>query len=140
MKQTDHLVQQIELPESIIGLRKDGIIHIYYRPHTEITCEYQLRQLEILRGFAGDQKRPVIYEAGENVTVGKEAREHAAELEKITPTLCKVVYVETLAHRLIGEFYYKFNKPEQPYKVFSNFQDGIEWLLKTAEQLQSKRQ
>ena len=135
MKQTDQLVHTIELAESIIGLRKDGIIHFYYKPHTEITMAYQDRQLEAILEIAGGKKRPAIYEAAEYVTVGREAREHAIELEKITPTLCIVVYVESLAHKIIAEFYYKFNKPKQPYRVFSDFDAGIEWLLQKAKEL-----
>lgn len=138
MKQTDQLVHTIELPESIIGLRKDGIMHLYYKPHTEITMDYQDRQLKVMMEISGGIKRPAIYEAGEYVTVGREAREHAIELEKITPTLCKVVYVETLAHKIISEFYYKFNKPKQPYRVFTDFDAGIEWLLKKAKELSAE--
>lgn len=138
MKQTDQLVHTIELAESIIGLRKDGIMHLYYKPHTEITMAYQDRQLKVMMEISGGKKRPAIYEAGEYVTVGREAREYAIELEKVTPTLCKVVYVETLAHKIISEFYYKFNKPKQPYRVFTDFDAGIEWLLKKEKELSAE--
>jgi hypothetical protein len=136
MTQPDQLIQKIELPESIIGLRKDGILHFYYKPHTEITIEYQLRQLEVMMQITGGKKHPAIYEAGDYVTVGSEARAHAIELEERTPTLCKVVYVRNLAHKIIAEFFYKFNKPKQPYKVFTDFQEGINWLLKKRDELQ----
>ena len=136
MTQSEELVQKTELPESIIGLRKDGVVHVYIKPHTEITAEYQERQLEVLKKITGGRKHPAIYEAGEDVTVGSEARDNAKRLEEQTPTLCKVVYVRTLAHRLIAEFYYKFNKPEQPYKVFSDFNEGIRWLIKSSKELQ----
>jgi hypothetical protein len=136
MTQTDQLIQKIELPESIIGLRKDGILHVYIKPHIEITIDYQLRQLEVFNQITGGKPHPAIYEAGEYVTVGSEARDHAITLESKTPTLCKVVYVKSLAHKIIAEFYYKFNKPRQPYKVFSDFDAGIQWLLKTKMELQ----
>jgi len=136
MTQADQLVHKIELPESIIGLRKDGIIHVYIKPYVEITSEYQARQLKALNEITGGTKHPVIYEAGENVTVGNDARMNARRLEELTPTSCKVVYVSTLAHKLIAEFYYRFNKPEQPYKVFTDFEEGIKWLLETNARLE----
>jgi hypothetical protein len=139
MTQADQLVHSIELPESIIGLRKDGIVHVFIKPFMEITTEYQERQLAVLNEITGNKKHPTIYEAGENVTVGTETRTNAKILEAITPTLCKVVFVRTLAHKLISEFYYKFNKPEQPYKVFTDFEAGIKWLLETKKQLESKQ-
>ncbi len=138
MTQSDQLIQKIELPESIIGLRKDGILHLYYKPHAEITSEYQLRQLEVMMQITGGKPHAAMYEAGEYSTVTSEAREHAILLEPKTPTLCKVVLVKTLAHKIIAEFYYKFNKPQQPYKVFSDFEEGIEWLTKTRAELESK--
>lgn len=138
MTQPEQLVHRIELPESIIGLRKDGVLHIYFKPFIEITCEYQERQLKVLNEITGGKKYPAIYEAGENVTAGSEARENGIRLESITPTSCKVVYAKTLAHKLIAEFYYKFNKPKQPYRVFSDFEEGIAWLLETKRELDAK--
>jgi hypothetical protein len=136
MTQADQLIQKIELPESIIGLRKDGILHIYIKPHAEITIDYQLRQLDVFNQITQGKPHPAIYEAGEYVTVGSEARDHAITIEAKTPTLCKVVYVNSLAHKIIAEFYYKFNKPKQPYKVFSDFKAGIEWLIQTRNEMQ----
>jgi hypothetical protein len=136
MKQADQLVQKIELAESIIGLRKDGILHVYFRPHAEITVEYQLQQLEVLMQITGGKKHPAIYEADEYVTVGSAARDHAIELESRMPILCNVVFVKSLAHKIISEFYYKFNKPKKPYKVFSDFEEGIAWLNKTRRELE----
>ncbi len=130
MNQPERLVRKIELPESIIGLRDDGILHVYYKPYTEITPEYQARQLKTLNEIS-DGKHPAIYEAGEYVTVTSEARSNAIRLEAISPTLCKVVFVRSLSQKLIAQFYYQFNKPKQPYKVFDDFQQGIEWLHQT---------
>lgn len=139
MQQPDQIIRKIDLPESVIGLRKDGIVHVFYKAHTEITIEYQERQLKVFREITNGKPFPAIYEADEYVTVGKEARENAIRLEPLTPTLCKVVYVTNLAHKIISEFYFKFNKPAQPFRVFSSFEDGIAWLRKTAEYLSSHR-
>lgn len=131
MKQVVEIVTSIELPESITGLRKDGIVHVYIKPFVEITCEYQARHLIVLNEITEGKKLPMIYEAGESATVGIEARENAIRLENSTPVLCTAIYVQNLAHKLISEFYYRFNKPERPYKVFSDFDAGIRWLLET---------
>lgn len=139
MQQPEQIIHKVELPESVIGLRKDGIVHIFFRAHSEITPEYQDRQLKIFQEITNGKPFPAIYEADEYVTVGKDAREHAIRLEPLTPTLCKVVYVTNLAHKIISEFYFKFNKPSQPYRVFSDFEEGIAWLKKTAEYLSSHR-
>ncbi len=38
------------------------------------------------------------------------------------------VVVDTLAYKLIANFYLKFNKPKRPYKVFSKEEEAIKWL------------
>jgi hypothetical protein len=139
MQQPEQIIHKVELPESIIGLRKDGIVHIYFKAHTEITMDYQERQLKVLQEITNGKPFPAIYEADEYVTVGKDARDHAITLEPQTPTLCKVVYVTNLAHKIISEFYFRFNKPSQPFRVFSDFEEGIQWLRKTAAYLLSHR-
>lgn len=140
MKQTDQLIRTIEMEESIIGLRKDGIMHLHYKPYAEITVEQQGRQLMAMKELCGGKKRPMIYQAAEYVTVGREARENAIAREEETPILCNVVYVQSLAHKMIADFYYRFNKPRQPYKVVSEFAEGIRWLLQISREIDEREQ
>lgn len=135
MHQQDQIAQKFETGEAIVAKRKDGIVHVYYKPHTEITVTIQEKLHIILVEITGGEKSPVIFEAAEYCTVNKEARAHAIEMESRSPTKATVVYVTTLAHRIIAEFYYKFNKPLQPYKVVSNFQEGIDWLHKVGKEM-----
>jgi hypothetical protein len=138
MKEQDQIIRKIENDFAIVGLRKDGIVHVYFKPHTELTVTVQEVLLVIYNEICEGRKRPFIFQAGEYCTVTKEARDNTANLEPISPTKASVVYVNTLAHRLIAEFYYKFNKPLQPYKVVSEFQDGISWLLEVDKEIDER--
>ena len=129
MKQIDQIVRQIETEEAIVALRKDGIVHVYYKRGTVINVELQTSIYKIFHEITGGVRTPFIFEAGEYCSVTKEARANAIATEDITPTSATVVYVHNLAYRMIAEFYYKFNKPKQPYKVCTTFEEGIEWLL-----------
>lgn len=135
MKQEDQLVRRIETHEAIVGLRHDGIVHVYYKPDTEITITLQEKMMVIFNEITGQKKSLFIFQAAERCSVTKDARENAIRVENETPTKATVVYVTTLAYRLIAEFYYKFNKPRQPYKVVSDFEDGIEWLLDVEKEM-----
>jgi hypothetical protein len=135
MKEQDQLVKQLETGEAIVGLRKDGIVHVYYKAGTEITVTLQIKMLAIFNEITGGKRSLFIFQAAEYCTVNKEARENAVAMENSTPTKATVVYVTTLAHRIIAEFYYKFNKPSQPYKVVSDFSAGIKWLLEVDKQV-----
>ncbi len=138
MKEQDQLVRSIENDFAIVGLRKDGIVHVYYKPHTEITITVQEVMLILFNEITGGKKHPFIFQAGEYCSVNKRARENATKIEPESPTKATVVYVNTLAHKVIAEFYYKFNKPLQPYKVVSEFNDGIRWLLEVDKEIDAR--
>lgn len=138
MKEQDQLVRKIENDFAVVGLRKDGIVHVYFKPHTELTVTLQEILLVIYDEITGGVKMPFIFQAAEYCSVSKEARDNTAHLESQSPIKATVVYVNTLAHKLIAEFYYKFNKPLQPYKVVSEFSDGIRWLLEVSKEIDER--
>jgi hypothetical protein len=129
MKQKEKITRLIEVQEAIVGMRTDGIVHVYYKAGTEITIELQDKMLQIFNDITGNKKCPFIFQAAEGCTVNREARDNAIAMEHKTPLKATVVFVSNLAHKMISEFYYKFNKPRQPYKVSTDFEEGIEWLL-----------
>ena len=138
MKEPEAIVRKIENEFAIVGLRKDGIVHVYFKPHTTPTVTLQEILLVIYNEITGEKKMPFIFQAGEYCTVDKAARDNASKMEPLSPTKASVVYVNTLAHKLIAEFYYKFNKPLQPYKVVSEFSDGIRWLLEVDKEIEER--
>lgn len=138
MKEQDQIVRKIENDFAIVGLRKDGIVHVYFKPHTDLTVTVQEILLVIYNEITGGEKMPFIFQAGEYCTVSREARENTSKIEPLSPTKASVVYVNTLAHKLVAEFYYKFNKPSQPYKVVSEFSDGIRWLLQVSKEIDER--
>lgn len=130
MQQPEMLLTRVEINEAIVGMRKDGIIHVYYKPHTIVTKALQLKMLEIFFDLAEGEDCPFIWEAGKGVWVTKEGRLHAQEMEKNTPCEAVVIVVKNLAQKFIADFYYKYYKPGMVYKITWNFDKGIEWLLR----------
>lgn len=135
MTQADQLVRKFDFTDGIVGMRRDGIVHVYFKPGTRITVALQERMLIIYYEVAGGVKCPFIFEAAEYCSITKEAKVNALRIEAEAPCKVSAVYVSNFAYRLIAEFYYKFNKPKQPYKVVSDFDEGIRWLLKTNEEI-----
>jgi len=133
MHHKEELTRVIETGNYIVGLRADGIVHVYYKDNTEINVALQMELLEVFNELTGKKKSLFIFEAGHYCSVTKEARENAIIMEPLTPTLASVVFVQNIGYRLIAEFYYKVNKPIQPYKVVSKFEDGIKWLKSFVE-------
>jgi hypothetical protein len=123
------LVRRIDLPEAIIGLRRDGIIHVSFVAGTSITVDVQMKLLDSYNEFTGHEKSKFMFEGGEFVSISKEAMENAFAIEERAPLGITAVVIRNLAQKLIAEFYYKVRKPKQPYKVFKDFDKAIAWLL-----------
>lgn len=131
MLQQERIIKKVETAQYIIGVRDDGIIHVFYKEHTELDVKLQLEMLDVYIELCENKPYPFIFEAEEYITVTKEARDNALSLEDKSPLAVSAILVKNLAHKLIADFYLKFNKPRRPYKVFKNFEEGVDWLLKT---------
>ncbi len=131
MLQQERIIKKVETAQYIIGVRDDGIIHVFYKEHAELDVKLQLEMLDVYIELCENKPYPFIFEAEEYITVTKEARDNALSLEDKSPLAVSAILVKNLAHKLIADFYLKFNKPRRPFKVFKSFEEGIDWLLKT---------
>jgi|GEM_PF-2128150 len=73
----EYLVKRVQVPEAVIGLREDGIIHVSFTSGTEITIDVQMKLLEVYNNISGFQKRKFVFEGGEFVSISKDAMDHA---------------------------------------------------------------
>ncbi len=121
-------VKVIEIDEAIVRLRSDGIVHVHYREHTEITVDLQIKLYDIFVQMCGDAKRPFLFTAEDYVTVGKEARDNAIKMEDRYVGAITAVVANSIAYKLIANFYAKVNKPKTPFKVFNTESAAIKWL------------
>ncbi len=122
------IINTIEIPEVILRLRKDGIVHATFRENTVFDIPMQMKMLEESTKITNGKKSLFIYDAEDNVTITKEARDNAIHIEHRSVTSATVVVAHNLAYRIIANFYVNVNKPQTPFKVVSSFEKGIEWL------------
>lgn len=118
----------VELDKVVILSRKDGIIQVIFKEGIELDVDLQDRMLVVYLQLCGDTKRPFLFNALNDVVITKEARDHSAELEKTYPGIATAVIADTVAYKLMANFYLKFNKPRTPYKVFNNIISAEVWL------------
>jgi hypothetical protein len=122
------VLEFIEHEKVTVSKRSDLIIHVEFKPNTEITVEFQDELVAMYNQLTGGKKSLFIFEGGEFVSITKEARENAITIEDNTPTRASAIVVRNLAQKIVADFYYKINKPKQPFKVFWSFEKGIIWL------------
>src|ERR1051326_6610646 len=112
----------INIAEASITLREDGIIHIIYNEGVIIDVQVQHNVQEVFDKLAARKKRPYLFEAMDNCSVTKEARENAIKMEDKVLASAYAVVANSIAYRLIANFYLKVNKPKSPYRVFNTEQ------------------
>lgn len=112
-----------------VSLKSDGIVYVFFRPETEIDVEFQEILINAYHKVTGGKKHPFLFEAADNVSVTKEAREKAILIENRSTVGATAILVDNIANALMANFYLKFNKPKHPYKVFRDRQEAVKWLL-----------
>lgn len=123
------IVKKIDHECILVTLRSDGIVHVIIKPHVEINLELQKDMIKIYNEITEGKRSPFLFETNEFNSITKEARENAIQIELQTPTAASAVLVKNLGHKIIADFYYKVNRPIQPYKVFWSKEKAIKWLL-----------
>lgn len=127
-KTSDLFVQKvIETSTTIFIIQDDGIGHMHVKDGVTMDVPEQMENLDALNQITSGVRTPFYVTAGKNVTLTKEARDNAIVIEDRSPMYGTAVVVENIAYRLIADFYYRVNKPKNPYKVFSNVNDALEW-------------
>ncbi len=128
MKQIDHLLTTVETHEAIVGIRKDGIIHVYYKSGITLDLKLQKKLQQIFDELSKGEKKKYIYEAGKNIRLTREARLHGLTEDSKSRVLSAVVVARSWYQKIIANFYYKLTSQGTVYKVVNDFNEGIEWL------------
>jgi hypothetical protein len=106
----------------------DGIIHVLYLDHAEITIEIKKEMHEIYLHVTEGKKMPFLFGSMGSLWFTRDARDFAVEIEPKQPFLAVAMFAPTLGYRLIAEFYGKFSKPLTPYRVFKDMDEAMSWL------------
>jgi len=115
-----------------VSLRSDGIVHVHIYAHTNVTVELQ-GEMAAMYNSITKVKRPFVFTGDEFVSITAKARKNAVDMAVGVPILCTAIITRNLAQKILADYYYKFNKPPDPYNVFKDFDKGIEWLKENFE-------
>jgi hypothetical protein len=126
-------IKTIEIDEAIITLKDNGIVYVYFKSGVVIDCDTQEKLLLNYGEITKGKLHQFLFYADEQVSITKEARDNAIIIEDRAYATASAILVNNLAHRLIANFYLKFNKPQKPYKVFNRKKDAVNWLLNYVE-------
>lgn len=105
-----------------------GIVVSEYKADFELNLDFAIevnRQIGIL---TNGRAMPQLFIACPGLSVSKEVRDWGVTDSANKYTLASAVVCNLLSHRIIGNFLIRVQKPARPTKMFSNYEDAIEWL------------
>ena len=123
-----NIIKQIKIPEATVSLWENGIVHVFYNDNLVLDIPVQLKMADVFNEITNHKKSHFIFEAGDGVTITKEARDNALKLEDSTPILASAVIASNLAYRMIANFFLKVQRPKGQYRVVANMDEAVKWL------------
>ncbi|MBA3665554.1 MAG: hypothetical protein H0W61_15305 [Bacteroidetes bacterium] len=81
--------------------------------------------------FAGNKPYVLLSDARVYFSITPEGRKVTADKNEAPLLKANAVIINNLPARLIANFFGKFNKPHFQFKVFTNEQKAVDWLMAT---------
>ncbi|MBK9191731.1 MAG: hypothetical protein IPM77_09575 [Crocinitomicaceae bacterium] len=122
------LQKEIETVKFKAKMIEPGLIENYIKPGVNIDVadawEIKKSNMELTNG----NSYAVLVVSGHLSSVTKGAREVVASRQFVGKTIAKALLVDSLGHRLVGNFYLTVNKPLITTKIFTDREAAINWL------------
>lgn len=127
-KEDLRIIKELDFEDVNLQRKSNDIVYVTFKDNCNLDIPLQMRLLDYYRDITDGKLMHFMFFAAENVSLSKEARDNAVKIEDQSMLGATAVVVDTLAYKLIANFYLKFNKPKRPYKVFSKEDEAIKWL------------
>ena len=121
-------VKNIDL--GFVGIQRleSGIIVQRYKDNINLELGMVKELIEYNGSLNDFERKPMCAVLSEFMTIDKEVREYGKTAEATRYTSASAIVVKSLAHKLMGNFFIKVQKPAVPTKLFSEEKEAIEWL------------
>lgn len=118
----------VDLKKITFNYLEDGIIENYIKPSQTIDCDDVQEMQKQNRSMSQERPYTLLVIPGDSSTVTKEARELIASKGMVGIKLAKAFVLNSLAHKIVGNFYLTVNKPHLKTKIFTDREKALEWL------------
>lgn len=113
-----------------LKLNANGIVEIDLHNNViQIEKEHLVLLKDALKEIGGGKKNLLFIKASDFLGISKEASQYTALPEASEYTFANAVLIESLAKKLLFNFYLRFSKPVVPTKGFTNRTEAFEWLM-----------
>lgn len=122
------LLHELDLGIAIGRVYSTNIFHVYFFSGAHITMDFIELVYDFINRHGGGQYLN-LYEFEVNVDIDPEVREWASAPNGNKNTIADALVINSLAHKILANFYMKMNKPVKPTKIFTSQKKAVDWLL-----------
>lgn len=123
-----NIIDKIEINSGIISFQEKGIVRYQIEQTDEITLQDIKEFIEVVRNLGDGESFCNLIVMKNFVQVGEDARKYAACEESNIYTIADAFVINSIALKLVGNFYIRYNKPVKPTRIFNNEGDALIWL------------
>tara|TARA_Y100001968_G_scaffold268344_1_gene258660 strand:- start:37 stop:414 length:378 start_codon:yes stop_codon:yes gene_type:complete len=124
----------IALPIADITIDSKRIIYVDYKAISEHGLEHAKQVVAACAELAGESRCPVIADITRvKVGANREARDYYASEEASVHKSAMAMVVDSVFQRLLGNLFFRINRPPYPTKMFSNRDKAEAWALEYAD-------
>jgi glutaredoxin len=109
-------------------LRADGIMYVRISPEKEESVELAQKMVKRMGEIVNYKQVPILFKHQEFALPGKANRDYWATKEACPYSKAEAFIINSIAMRIIANFYLKINKPQRPTKMFTHEEEAIKWL------------
>lgn len=124
----DSEVREFTHPYFKLTLREDGVLIMTTADNAYFTIKEAKEYVVAMNQITNGIPRLVLKIPGNHASIDTETRKFMATHEALHFSIAEAVIVRSLAQRLIGNFYLKFDKPLVPVKLFDQIDSAEKWL------------
>jgi hypothetical protein len=109
--------------------KDEGVLYVELFPGNEIGIEDSKEHTAATLKLTEGAMHCAFIKALGNIDISSDARKYGSNNEIQQNLIAQAVLVNSLATRIAGNFYIRFNKPPKPTRIFTNPEDAKSWLL-----------
>lgn len=121
-------MNRISTPKAVIILGEHFSVRIHINEDAVLDKADMLEINEAKFRLVGENRYTVLFVPGKFASISPEAREISSSAEVYRNAIAKAIIVSTVAHRLIGNFFIRFNRPPAPTLIFTDETEALAWL------------
>lgn len=121
-------IDKIRISLGTISIQEEDILRFDIDSIDEISLQSLKEHLDVVKELGNGKAFCNLVVLDKFVQVGDDARKFAASEESNIYTIADAFVINSVALKLVGNFYIRYNKPTRPTRLFTDETEALRWL------------